>query len=140
MVALIGAMAKAHGEAIERINEPEPEMAPSLQLARSLCPRGTAIYLASALDKRGDDFEAALRALDHRCPVQILRITDAFETAAPKGRFPIMRSDGRRLSARAAPLDKEAELAEFKRWDIAAALVDAAIEPHQSLAQDMLHG
>jgi len=134
MVAAIGALTKAHAEALRRIDDPEPELAPSLRLARELCPRGTSVFLASALERRGEDFDAALRALDHVCPVTVLRIADAFELEAPKGRFPIIRGDGRRMMAKPASLDRKAELEAFKRWNIAASVIDSARAPEQAPA------
>lgn len=141
MVAAIGGMAKAHAQALERIGEAEPDLAPSLRLAREMCPRGTAVYLASALETPGDDFGPALRALDHLCPVQVLRIADAFETAAPAGRYPVARSDGRRMTARPAPMDAAAELRDFTLWNIAASVIDASRTPEEAIqSAEALHG
>lgn len=105
MVAAIGTLAEAHAAAEQAAlaaagaQETDPPLAPLLEQAARLVPRGAEAVLASALDAPGEGFEAAAQALARRCPMHLLRVTDAFERTAPSGAYRF-RSRGGSATAR----------------------------------------
>lgn len=138
MIAVIGGMARAHEAAVQAaITTADTRnvtgLAPILHFAREAMPRGTAVFLASGLDGEDEAFETAVRALDHVCPVTLLRIADAFETAPPKGRYRIEREDGSRITAHASAEKPEFGLRRYANWGISTALIDASLSPEDAL-------
>ena len=129
MVAVIGGMARAHEAALARAGE-EPPLSMSLSLARRMMPRGSAVWLASALDGGRDMDEEALRALDHRCPLTVLRVRDAFEVDAPDGTYPfrLAGGDGGTVRLPGGSLGDDV-VARLHGWGIAALPFDAAAAP-----------
>ena len=108
MLRAIGGMVRAHAAALAAPDAAEPSLADALALAARATPRGAEVLLASALDHPGAAFHAQIRALANRAAVTVLRVTDAFETGAPPGRYRFAtraRPDGRVGRARPAPPD-----------------------------------
>ncbi len=135
MVAVIGGMVRAHGEALAGASH-EPPLSGALLLARRMMPRGAAVWLASALDGDADMDEESLRGLNHRCPLTVLRVRDAFEVDAPGGAYPFRLADGsgRIVRLPGGHLDNDA-VARLHDWGIAALSFDAADAPEEMVAR-----
>lgn len=101
MVAVVGAMVRAHDRALASDATQDPPLAHTLETANRIAPRGAEVLLATALDSPGEGFEAAALALGKRTDLSVIRIADAFETAPPRGRFRFRTGSG--LSGVAAP-------------------------------------
>lgn len=130
MVAVIGGLVRAHRAAMDRLDAPEPPLSDALALARRMMPSGSSVFLASALDAPDDLDRDALGALHHRCPMTVLHIRDAFETAAPGGAYPFRLASGTGGVARMASSDDDAIIGETLRgWRIDTAELDAALAP-----------
>ncbi|WP_237153442.1 DUF58 domain-containing protein [Oryzibacter oryziterrae] len=67
----------------------------SLEQAGRLMPSGSTLYLATALDDAGDDFDALAEAIARRMRLVVLLVTDAFETAPLPGGYPWFTRPGR---------------------------------------------
>ncbi len=130
MVAVIGGLVRAHRAALDRLDAPEPPLSDALTLARRMMPSGSSIFLASAMDAPADLDRDALGALHHRCPLTVLHIRDAFETAAPGGAYPFRLADGGGGVARMGEGGDEDSIREILRdWRIDAADLDASLPP-----------
>lgn len=108
MIAIAGALAEAHRRAVTRAlaakgPEPAAALAPRLDEAADLAPRGARIRLATALDAPGDGFETALARLSARSRVAAILIADALEARAPAGFYRARREDGGFAALRIAP-------------------------------------
>ncbi|MEM8841497.1 MAG: DUF58 domain-containing protein [Pseudomonadota bacterium] len=104
MVAIIGAMARAHDAALRGSNQPDPPLGEALMLARRIAPRRAEVVLATGLDTPGPAFDEAVLALNQRTSFSVIRIVDAFETAAPRERYRFYTTSG--LSGAALPPDQ----------------------------------
>ncbi|MEL7470295.1 MAG: DUF58 domain-containing protein [Pseudomonadota bacterium] len=87
MVAVIGAMARAHAAALAHADAPDPALSDALAHARRIAPRGAEVLVATALDNLGDGFEDQAEELRRRTRLSVLRIADHFETDPPTGLF-----------------------------------------------------
>lgn len=94
VISVIGGMAEAHRAALEAASA-EP-LALMLAMAEQVAPRGASVYLASSLDDPGEGLDLSATSLAHRVDLTILRIRDAFESAAPVGAYPFETAAGRR--------------------------------------------
>ncbi|MEM1299099.1 MAG: DUF58 domain-containing protein [Pseudomonadota bacterium] len=101
MVAVIGAMVRAHDRALGTSTHQDTPLARTLETANRIAPRGAEVLLATALDSPGKGFDAAALALGQRADFSVIRIADAFETAPPRGRFRFRTTSG--FSGVAAP-------------------------------------
>ena len=101
MVGVIGALARAHAQALASADDADPPLAEALETANRIAPRGAEVILATALDSPGAGFEAATMALGQRTGFSVIRIADAFETEPPRGRFRFRTRAG--LTGLAAP-------------------------------------
>ena len=99
MVAVIGAMARAHEQALHGADAPDPPLADALRHARRIAPRGAEVLVATSFDSLGGDFNDLAEDLRHRTTLSVLRIADAFETAPPRGLFRYATPQGRTGSA-----------------------------------------
>lgn len=95
MVAICGAMARAHATALPQAAAQDTPLSSALDTAGRLAPRGAEIVLATGLDSLGDAFAEAHQALTHRCDLTILRVVDAFEAAPPPQSFRFATASGR---------------------------------------------
>lgn len=142
MVAVIGALVRAHRAALDR-----PETLPLagvLETAARLVPTGGTVALATALDRPGDGFDDAAARLIHGNDATVFLVTDAFERNAPSGVYPFRTADGRpAIGAVAAPArqDPDQRLARLAALGIRAVEVPAE-EPAQGLVPvlEVLHG
>lgn len=100
MIAVIGALAAAHKEALATAFESKaPDDGQTLErpieLAARLAPVGSSVFLASGLDEPGETFDTLAVALNRRTALTVLLITDAFEQRPPPGSYPFMTRSGR---------------------------------------------
>ena len=132
MIAVIGGLIRAHGAAMERPDAPDPPLADTLALARRMTPSGSSVFLASALDSPDDADRNAFGALHHRCPVTVLHVRDAFETAAPEGTYPFRLAGGESGTARMAGGGGGTDAGRALRdWRIRVLDLDAALTPER---------
>ncbi len=104
MVAVIGAMARAHAAALERADQPDPPLSDALTHARRIAPRGAEVLIATALDNTGSEFDERAEELRRRVNLSVLRISDSFETDPPRGLFRFATTSGKEgLSAPRLP-------------------------------------
>lgn len=87
MVAVIGALARAHATALADPDADTPPLAEALTTARRTAPHGAEVIVATALDHPGEGFTEAAEELRHRRSLSVLYVSDAFESAPPKGVF-----------------------------------------------------
>ncbi len=134
MIAVTGAMAHAHAEALSHAARRDPPLAPMLNPAGSLLPSGGHLVLASALDEPGADFETLLTVLAERLSIRLLLVSDAFERRRGAGFYPFATPDGRRgtiTAARAQAVSDDAteRLAEWHRREIEGLRLDVEAGP-----------
>lgn len=97
MIAVAGGIAAAHAAALAAAaaGAAEPTLAAGLDLARRLVPKGATVLVASAFDRLGESFDAALLQLARRADPVALVTVDAFERRPPAGDFAYRTTDGR---------------------------------------------
>lgn len=95
MVAVIGALSRAHAGALDHATIDDPPLSEALELARRVAPRGAEVIVATAMDTPGPDFEDTARELTRHARLSLVRVVDAFETAAPPGRYRFRARGGR---------------------------------------------
>lgn len=95
MVAVIGAMVRAHDMALKRSQAPDPPLSEAMMYAQRIVLRGSDVLLATSMDNLGADFEEQARELGQRTRFSVLRIVDAFEVDPPKGAFRFSTASGR---------------------------------------------
>jgi uncharacterized protein (DUF58 family) len=136
MIAVTGALAQAHADALETVSaaraEPEPPLEATLGLARSLLPAGGHLVVASALDDPGPGFDELLTLLAERIAIRLILVSDAFERIRPPGYYPFALADGHRGTAlpTATPVGQaEARLADYAHRGIAGVRLDVETGP-----------
>jgi uncharacterized protein (DUF58 family) len=143
MVAVIGALTRAHRAALEAASETHAAegrpLEDVIELAARLVPTGGSVFLGSGLDDPGEHFDILASALNRRAALTVLLITDAFEQRPPTGSYPFMTRIGRvgwasfltnRFSAEPDPrIDRLAHLG------IATIPVDAGQGPETMVAE-----
>lgn len=138
MIAVTGALAQAHADALAAgsAGDPEPPLEATLALARSLLPAGGHLVIASALDDPGPGFDELLTLLAERIAIRLILVSDAFERARPPGYYPFALADGRRgtalpTAAPAGPADgsAQARLADYARRGMAGVRLDVETGP-----------
>ncbi|MGB3243918.1 MAG: DUF58 domain-containing protein [Sulfitobacter sp.] len=100
MLDAIGAMVQAHDEALEKAMQGQTETPPldaALARAERLVPSGAEVIIASGFDTLGADLGDRLSSLARRRTPRLVLITDAEAGQMPKGRYPILLPDGRRI-------------------------------------------
>ena len=98
MVNVIGGLAQAHRDALQAAAtgaQPMVTLDETLEMAARVSPSGASVYLATGLDKPGPEFTAMASALNHRADLNVLLVTDAFETSAPSGNYLFEDDNGR---------------------------------------------
>lgn len=99
MIAVIGALAAAHRDALAVASEKKSADGETLErpieLAARLVPSGSSVFLASGLDDPGKAFDALVLALKRRAMLTMLLIIDAFEQRPPPGSYPFMTGSRR---------------------------------------------
>ncbi|WP_181706376.1 DUF58 domain-containing protein [Chthonobacter rhizosphaerae] len=132
MVAVVGALARAHRTALAAGQGVDP-LGPALETAARLLPPGGTLVAASGLDAPGDGFEDALSRILHRVDLTILLVSDAFERQPPRGVYPYADRSGRRavglVGAETAKLSADARLSRLRAVGAGAVLVPAETEP-----------
>lgn len=111
MLAVIGGMVRAHDRALADASSDaarssqngttmsDPPLDQALGGLGRIVPRGASVVIASALDSRGDGFDAALgRLSQHRTPRFVL-IEDRALQELPAGHYPVRLTNGQRLRA-----------------------------------------
>ncbi len=138
MIAVTGALAQAHADALAAESgapaRAEPPLEATLALARSLLPAGGHLVIASALDDPGPGFDELLTLLAERIAIRLILVSDAFERARPPGFYPFALADGRRgtaLPTAAGPAEESAEarLADYAHRGIAGVRLDVETGP-----------
>ncbi|MCJ2052125.1 DUF58 domain-containing protein [Methylobacterium sp. J-070] len=134
MIAVTGALAQAHADALAAGSpgHPEPPLEATLGLARGLLPAGGHLVIASALDDPGPGFDELLTLLAERIAIRLILVSDAFERARPPGYYPFALADGRRGIALPAALPTrpaEARLADYARRGMAGVRLDVEAGP-----------
>ncbi|WP_181700146.1 DUF58 domain-containing protein [Chthonobacter albigriseus] len=124
MVAVIGALARAHRSALDSEAKKTQPLAPDIEAAGRLLPPGGTLAIATALDAPGDGFDETVVRAVHRADVTVFVMTDAFERQPPAGVYPFLSVDGRRAVG-AIPADVAP--AADRRLDRLAALGASAI-------------
>ena len=136
MIAVTGALAQAHADALAAMSGPsaraEPALEATLGLARSLLPAGGHLVIASALAAPRPGFAALQTLRAARIAIRLILVSDAFERARPPGFYPFALADGRRGTAlpAATPAGQaEARLADYARRGIAGVRLDVEAGP-----------
>ncbi|MBP1181267.1 uncharacterized protein (DUF58 family) [Methylobacterium sp. PvR107] len=133
MIAVTGALAQAHADALGAESGAEPPLEATLGLARSLLPAGGHLVIASALDDPGPGFDELLTLLAERIAIRLILVSDAFERTRPPGYYPFALADGRRgtalPTAGASGDSAEARLADYARRGIAGVRLDVETGP-----------
>jgi uncharacterized protein (DUF58 family) len=138
MIAVTGALAQAHADALGAESgapaRAEPPLEATLALARSLLPAGGHLVIASALDDPGPGFDELLTLLAERIAIRLILVSDAFERARPPGYYPFALADCRRGTALPtaggqADASAEARLADYARRGIAGVRLDVETGP-----------
>lgn len=96
MIAVVGGLARAHRVALAGRSRTTADLSAHLAAAARMTPAGGAVVLASALDVPGADFDETVRRIGHRADLAVALVVDAFERAAPTGRYPFLDPTGRR--------------------------------------------
>jgi uncharacterized protein (DUF58 family) len=96
MASVLGAMARAHADALAAPDQADPPLSQAIATAAGALPRGGHMVIATGLDEPGLDFDDILRAAERRVSVTTLLVTDSFERDAPRGAYAFLGRDGRR--------------------------------------------
>lgn len=135
MIAVTGALAMAHAQALEAADTPDPPLGACLTLARSLLPSGGHLVIGSALDAPGPDFEPLMTVLAERMSIRLVLVSDAFERDRPPGFYPFATPDGRRgtiqagRAGRAVSAGADARLGDYARRGIEGVRLDVEAGP-----------
>ena len=93
MLRVIGGLQRAHAAAWAS-TAPEAPLDAALDIAARALPRGGTLLVASGLDTPGPGLNDAVRRAVHRLDLHIAIVSDAFERAAPPGRYPFLTPEG----------------------------------------------
>lgn len=144
MLAIVGALARAHRAALERPSEGDGPLAPHLRAAARSIPSGSSLMLATALDDPGSGFDDAVAQALDRVDVTAFLMTDAFEEAPPPGTYPFLDPAGRRglgLVDGKAERAEDPRLARLRGLGIRAVACSAAEAPEVSQpVLEAIHG
>lgn len=92
MAGIAGALESAHAAAAETLaagrHPSEPSLAELLEEAVARAMPGTALLIATGLDRQGEDFERLAGAACRRYAITVLHVRDRFETAPREGAYP----------------------------------------------------
>lgn len=135
MSAVVGAMARAHADALAEADKADPPLADSLETAIGALPRGGRLVLASGLDEPGERFDDIVKAARSRVSVSVLLISDAFERDAPRGVYAFTDRGGRSgwLSGAKRAKTADARLDRLTQLGVTVASIDASTGPEQIL-------
>lgn len=137
MLAIVGALARAHRAALSRPPAPDGPLAPHLRAAVRSIPSGSSLMIATALDDPGSGFDDAVAQALDRVDVTAFLMTDAFEEAPPSGTYPFLDPAGRRglglIDGRTAP-GEDPRLARLRGLGIRTVGCPAALAPDLSPA------
>ena len=143
MVAVIGGLAEAHRQALDaafdRRNAPEVPLVEAVEMANRAVPTGGAVFLATALDNPGDQFEALVATLRNRARLSLLLIRDAFETDAPAGSYAYMTAPNQPLWATFSSKRKtvaDTRQARLERLGVGTIVINAA-HPAEQIAEEL---
>ncbi len=89
MLRVAGALTRAHALALASPGGGHGSVADILDATGARAAPGMAVRLATGLDQPGADFGSAAAALMRKCPLEVLLVQDAVETAPPRGRFAV---------------------------------------------------
>lgn len=93
MAEIAGGLQRMHERALaERAGDTSLDEA--LERAGRLVPRGSTLFLATALDDPGPGFEDVMRSLRRRLSLEVLLVCDAFERKPPPGTYPFFTAPG----------------------------------------------
>lgn len=137
MIAVIGALAAAHRDALTVVSGKRSESGETLgrpvELAARLAPSGSSVFLASGLDDPGDAFDTLVLALKRRAMLTMLLITDAFEIRPPAGSYPFMMRSGRvgwaSFPANRFSSEPDPRIDRLTRLGVSTIPVDAELDP-----------
>lgn len=100
MLDVIGAMVQAHADGLAAMIDgqvDDPALDQGLARADRLAPPGSELVIASGFDAPGAGLANRLNALARRRSPRLLLITDTEAGDLPRGRYPILLPDGRRI-------------------------------------------
>jgi len=137
MASVIGGMAAAHRAALLALANAEstedPPLDGALEIAAGLAPTGSAVFLASGMDRPGDGFDSLARALCRRAALTVLLVTDAFESRAPAGSYPVVTAKGvvqwASIARKSAPAEPDPRRRRLDRLGMTTIAIDAGAEP-----------
>ncbi len=93
MAEIAGGLQRMHERALaERAGNASLDDA--LDRAGRLVPRGSTLFLATALDDPGPNFEDVVRSQMRRVSLEVLLVCDAFERKPPPGTYPFFTTPG----------------------------------------------
>lgn len=133
MSAVVGAMARAHADALGQADRADPPLDAALETAVGALPRGGHLILASGLDDPGERFDDVLKAARSRVSVTVLLIADAFERDAPRGAYAFATRAGRTgwLSGRRRETEEDPRRARLTALGVPVVTIDAAAGPER---------
>lgn len=133
MSAVVGAMARAHADALGQADRADPPLDAALETAVGALPRGGHLILASGLDDPGERFDDVLKAARSRVSVTVLLIADAFERDAPRGAYAFATRSGRTgwLSGRRREAVEDPRRARLTALGVPVVTIDAAAGPER---------
>ena len=91
--SLIGELALTHRAIAAQPKRPDPPLAEILIEAEGRA-KDAAIFVATALDAPGDNFDGAAERLARKCDLRVALVVDRFETAPPAGVYPFQTDEG----------------------------------------------
>ncbi|WP_395665277.1 DUF58 domain-containing protein [Methylocella sp.] len=138
MIAVCGALAAAHREALNAGARADPPLDAALDEADGLAGRGADFVLATGLDEEGARFAAVAEKIAAKRDFAALLMTDRFETAPPPGAYPFAT-----LAGAAGWLDvgeagvalPDAREARLRRLGVEAMTLDCGLAPDAMAAR-----
>ncbi len=139
MVNVIGGLVQAHRAALEAAatgSQPMVSLSEPLEMAARVAPAGASVYLATGLDQPGEGFTDMASALNHRADLNVLLVTDAFETSAPSGNYLFEDDTGRHsatLNARSVEPAGVKRMERLGKIGIPSVVLDASKHPSEMI-------
>ena len=144
MIALVGTLAEAHRAALDDRTEQDPPLAEALDTAATLASTGSAMVVATGLERPGDDFDDAVLRITRGHDLSFLLVEDAFERDPPAGDYPFSTPEGQggwlRIVGRATPKSED-RIARLRRLGAHASIVSAALRAEDNMqALELIDG
>ena len=137
MQSVVGGLVKAHASAIEAVSEGSDTsdgLDRALEMAATVAPTGSTVFLATGLDNPGRYFEDHALALRRKAQLITFLVKDRFEADPPEGTYPLLGQSGRVLWAfvgkARAPMP-EPRVRQLERVGAGVVPIDASSDPEQ---------